>query len=96
MSSLRFMGVDPNPETFRCRVYGQPEYDADEQERRAFLASLAVDGVLDCPAYDEWIAALQAAGWVPREPNYEPAPGGGRHARWRLTPKGHEMWRAMR
>lgn len=89
---LSFMGVD-SPEEFRCRIYGAQDTDEDERQRRAFLDTLATDGVLDCPAYDGWIRTLQGVGWVPDVPEFEPAPGGGRYARWRLTARGHAAWR---
>jgi DNA-binding MarR family transcriptional regulator len=77
------MGTDP-PETFRCRIYG-----ADRDDKRvAFIRRLATDGVLDTPAYDAWIAALDARGWVTSE--METADGGGRYKRWRLTATGRD------
>lgn len=87
---LSFMGIG-EPETFRCRVYG----GAPEDPRRAFIDALATTGVLDCPAYDGWIAALQERGLVPPAPEFEPAPGGGRYARWRLTELGRR-WAAAK
>lgn len=84
MISLSFMGVC-DPEPTRCRVYGSP---LDEERRADFIRRLATVGVLDCPAYDGWIDALKVRGWVPSEPDYEPANCGGRYARWRLTPAG--------
>lgn len=90
MKTLRFMGVGPD-EAVRGRVYGC-EPDRDEGERRGFLAALAAEGVLDCPAYDGWIRSLQARGWVPKEPEFEAAPESGRHARWRLTDIGRQEW----
>jgi hypothetical protein len=86
------MGIG-EPETFRCRVYdGTP----DDTRQRSFLEALYTSGVLDCPAYDSAIGALQDRGWVPLEPEYEPAPGGGRYARWRLTEVGRRGWEAVR
>ncbi len=86
MTELSFMGIC-DVEPFRARVYGLAEQD---RERLSFLRQLGTTGVLDCPAYDRWIQALQKRGWVPSEPDLEPVPGGGRgnHARWRLTPAG--------
>lgn len=88
--NLQFMGMGA-VETFRGRIYGHAE--AVEDERHAFVKALATTGVLDCPAYDGWVRALQMAGWLPSEPEYEPAEGGGQHARWRLTPFGMEASR---
>lgn len=93
--ALLFMGVGPEEE-FRGRVYGASDDDEEERRRRAFLEALATEGVLDCPAYDGWILALQDAGWVPSEPEFEPAEGGGRYARWRLTPRGRAALNSMK
>lgn len=89
--SLLFMG-EGDPETFRCRIYGA----ADEpDERAAFVEQLAGPGVIDCPAYDPWVAALQARGWLPESPVLEPNPDGpGRIGRWILTDKGRAEWAA--
>ena len=59
MTTLYFMG-EGEPETFRARIYGG-DTEADKK-RLAFLRALATGGVLDCPAYDSWIAALQKRG----------------------------------
>ena len=86
MSTVRlsFMGQEP-PEDVRCRVYVAD--DPAEQERVAFVRRLADAGILDCPAYDGWIAALLARGYVTGE--LEPNPDGpGRVKRWRLNDRG--------
>ncbi len=86
MAMLQFMGCGDVVEV-RCRVYGGD--DQGEDERRAFVVSLAGPGVLDCPAYDGWVKALQERGWLPDEPELEANPDGpGRVGRWRLTAKG--------
>lgn len=92
--ALSFMGVG-EPETFRCRVYGgDVTRDQNEVERRAFVQRLATAGVIDCPAYDEWIAALDARGWVAYRMEPNPA-GEGRVKRWRLTDVGRVAWEEM-
>lgn len=83
MTTLRAMGIG-EPEEFRARIYDIEEDDG----REAWLRALTTTGALDCPAYDPWVKALQERGWLPAEPEYEPAPGGGRHARWRMTERG--------
>ena len=92
MTMLRFMGVD-EPDEVRARVYGGGDgTDEDEQARRSFVAELAGPGVIDCPAYDAWIAELNARGWLApmaKEPNPE---GEGKIGRWRLNDKGREEW----
>jgi antirestriction protein ArdC len=46
-------------------------------------------GVVDCPAYDGFVAALQGRGWLPLEPELDGNPDGeGKIGRWRLTDKG--------
>lgn len=89
--TLRFMGTD-EPETFRCRIYGA---DPAETARVAFVQRLAGGGVLDCPAFEAWVAELQARGWLPAEPELEDSPAG-RVGRWRLTPAGRAAWAAVR
>lgn len=91
MNTLLFMG-EGEPEAFRCRIYGA----ADEpDERTAFVEQLAGPGVIDCPAYDPWVVALQARGWLPESPVLEPNPDGpGRIGRWSLTDKGRAEWAA--
>lgn len=87
------MGVG-EPEAVRCRVYGGEEVDPEEEaKRRAFVAKLADEGVIDCPAYDPWVAALQERGWLPARPDIEFYKA---HVvgRWRLTAKGREGWAA--
>lgn len=93
-TALSFLGVG-EPDYFRCRVYGgDVARDANELERHAFVQRLATTGVIDCPAYDEWIAALDARGWVAYR--MEPNPTGeGRVKRWRLTDVGREQWEGM-
>lgn len=84
MSMLSFMGVQ-EPEEVRCRVYGGEDGDGDEARAR-FVRQLAGPGVVDCPAFDTWVAALQARGWLPASPDLEPNPDGpGKIGRWRLT-----------
>lgn len=85
MTTLRAMGIG-EPEEFRARIY-----DGTEEEHPSlhqWLRATMTTGALDCPAYDQWVKALQERGWLPAEPEYEPAPGGGRHARWRMTERG--------
>lgn len=80
-------------EEVRCRVYGGDNQDQDEERRSNFVRALATIGVVDCPAYDDWVTALQERGWLPERPELEPNPDGpGKIGRWRLTPKGHEEW----
>lgn len=93
MPFLLFCGRG-EPEEVRCRVYGGTD-DADD-ERVAFVKSLAGGGVIDCPAYDPWVAALQERGWLPLTPELEPNPEGeGKVGRWRLTDKGRDEWARM-
>lgn len=93
MNTLLFVGDDRSQETFRGRVYGG---DTKDDPRRAFVHALATTGVVDCPAYDPWVAALQERGWLPLQPELEPNPDGpGRIGRWRLTPAGVEAWKEM-
>jgi hypothetical protein len=83
------------PEAFRCRIYGAAE-DPDEAKRREFVAQLAGPGVLDCPAIDPWVAALQERGWLPEAPVLEPHPDGIHKAgRWYITAAGRDAWAAM-
>lgn len=81
--TLRFMG-EGEPETFRCRVYVSPSSDHDAKD--AFVNTLRREGVLDCPAYDEWIAVLREHGWV--ESKFELLDNGDRVLRWTLTGRG--------
>lgn len=91
--TLLFMGLG-HPETMRGRIYSAP--DPDEVARRDFVRQLAGPGVIDCPAFDGWVAALQARGWLPAAPTLEPNPDGpGRVGRWQLTPAGLEAWRSI-
>ncbi|MEK9900981.1 MAG: hypothetical protein VW516_09560 [Rhodospirillaceae bacterium] len=95
--TLLFMGVETaEPETFRARIYSATE-DPEEARRRAFVAQLAAEGVIDCPAIDAWTAALRERGWLPDWPDIEPHPdGSGRKVgRWRLTAKGRAAWAEM-
>ena len=81
------MGIG-EPEVVRCRIYGAAE-DHDERARLDFVRQLAGPGVIDCPAIDPWVAALQARGWLPEAPALEPNPEGeGKIGRWTLTDKG--------
>jgi hypothetical protein len=86
---LSFMGVG-EVEDLRARVYGgETEKSSDERRRSAFVASLAGPGVIDCPAFDPWVAALQRRGWLPEAPQLEPNPDGpGKIGRWLLTDLG--------
>lgn len=85
MEKLKFMRRGA-VESVRCRVYGG---EVDRSRQRAFVNELARDGVLDCPAYDKWVSALQERGWLPPEPELEPNPAGpGMVGRWRLTSEG--------
>jgi hypothetical protein len=93
------MGVaGAEPEHFRCRIYGDaPEPREAEAARVAFLELLAGEGALDCPAYDGWVAALQARGWLDDAPALEPDPDGpGRVGRWCLNEHGRAAWAALR
>lgn len=81
---LSFMGAC-EPETFRCRIYGT---DA-EDERVSFLRRLGGEGVLDAPIYDARLAEMEARGLV--SATFEPAAGGGRWKRWRLTQAGRAV-----
>ena len=84
------------PEVFRARVYGGAE-DPAERERAEFIERLAGPGVIDCPAIDPWIAALQERGWLPAAPALEPNPTGeGKIGRWTLTDKGRTEWARMK
>lgn len=78
-----------DPEPFRCRIYG--DVSDDDRERAAFIERLGGDGVLDAPAWDTWIDALDARGWIvgELEPNQD---GPGRVKRWRLTEYGRAEW----
>ena len=89
--TLNFMGDPGIVETFRARIYGGE--DPDEAARRDFIERLATVGVLDCPAYDDWVAALQARGWLPMLPELESNPKGpGKVGRWRLTDVGRAAY----
>jgi hypothetical protein len=93
--TLHFMGDPAIVETFRCRIYGGE--DSDEAARVDFIERLATTGEIDCPAYDGWVAALQARGWLPAAPELEPNPvGPGKVGRWRLTDTGRTAWAAMK
>lgn len=94
MRTLQFMGVEA-PEAFRGRVYGSAGEDSAELQREAFVKALETTGVIDCPAYDPWVLALQDRGWLASEPELEPAPDGGHHGRWRLTPRGRAELRGL-
>jgi hypothetical protein len=90
MAFLDFMGQGILEEV-RCRVYGGS--NEPEDERVIFLNELATVGVIDCPAYDVWVAALQDRGWLPAKPELEQNPDGpGKIGRWLLTPKGRAGW----
>lgn len=96
MATLFFMGETSMREVFRCRVYDAGETE-DDRPRADFVERLAGEGVIDCPAIDPWVAALQGRGWLPAEPELEPNPDGpGKLGRWRLTPEGREAWAAMK
>jgi hypothetical protein len=94
MPRLAYMGDPHIVDDVRCRVYG----GEDEDDRRAaFVERLAAEGVVDCPAYDGWVAALQVRGWLPKAPGLEPNPDGpGKIGRWRLTDVGLKAWREVR
>lgn len=95
MHKLHFMTPESEPEMVRCRVYdGSSQSEAAvEAQRVAFVTALEQAGVVDCPAYDPWVEALQARGWLPAEPDLEPNPDGpGRIGRWRLTEFGRLEW----
>ncbi len=85
MTTLLFMGLEHEKEVVRPRVYGGA--DRTDQQLRAFMHALATTGVLDCPAYDQWIERLDAREWL--NSAMEPRPqGDGRHRRWRLNAAG--------
>ena len=89
------MGVG-DPEEVRVRVYGG-EVDPEDAKLAAFVDRLAGEGVIDCPAYDPWVAALRSQGWLPAGPRLEPNPEGpGRVGRWLLTPHGLAEWARIR
>ena len=93
--TLHFMGDPAIVETFRCRIYGGE--DPDKAASVDFIERLATVGELDCPAYDGWVAALQARGWLADKPELEPNPDGpGKVGRWRLTDAGRAAWAAMK
>lgn len=98
MSALLYpmgaLGVEP--EAVRCRVYGD-DVTAEDRERAAFVDRLCGPGVIDCPAYDPWVAALQERGWLDERPELERNPDGpGRIGRWRITAQGRaEFTRLM-
>lgn len=95
MHTLHPMGQSGTPEAFRCRIYDTE--DSDEAARVAFVERLADDGVIDCPAYDAWVAVLQARGWLPPQPELELNPDGpGKIGRWKLTEAGRAERVAMR
>lgn len=83
-TKLLFMGDPAAAEEFRGRVYASN--DEQDEERRAFIDRLATSGVLECPAYDGWLAALEQRGWVRWES--EQAPSGGWYRRWYLSQLG--------
>lgn len=89
--ALLFMGEQP--EEFRCRIYGA--FDVKDERKRAFVEALAGDGVLDAPAYDNWVMSLRERGWIDA-PKQEPAPHGGYFVRWKLSDKGRREWAAMK
>jgi hypothetical protein len=101
MTMLSFMNRC-DPEEVRCRVYdgiapATKRVTPDEAKRREFVTELAGPGVIDCPAYDPWVAKLQARGWLPGAPKLEPNPDGpGKVGRWLLTDLGREEWDRMR
>lgn len=90
MMKLLFMDEGP-AEEFRGRVY-VPRGE-QEEERWAFLDRLATEGVIECPAYDGWLTALEQRGWVYWEA--ERAPSGGYHRRWHLSQLGLDESRAL-
>lgn len=79
------MGQTGHAESFRCRVYHDADADdGHDEERTRFIRALAHEGVIECPAYDQWFAALAGRGWIISE--LEPNPDGpGRVKRWRLS-----------
>ncbi len=95
MITLQFMGQPGQEEAVRCRVYGEAK---GEPERRAFVERLAGDGVLDCPAFDPWIEALQERGWLDAKPLLveHPTEPNAKAGLWRLTEFGRRAWEAAR
>ena len=93
MHEFLFMGQPDHVESVRCRVYDATE----EDPRAAFLRECEGPGAVDCPAYDQWVAALQERGWLPANPELVPNPDGpGRIGLWKLTPRGREEWAAIK
>lgn len=92
MKELRFMGRG-DPEPFRCRIYG--DVSDDDKARAAFVERLGTVGVIDAPAWDTWIDALDAAGWLhgSLEPNPE---GDGYIKRWTLSDYGRAEWAQLK
>ncbi len=96
MAVLYFMGDPAAREEVRARVYDASS-DPDEAARRVFVEQLDGPGVVDCPAIDPWVAALQARGWLPAQPALEPNPDGpGKIGRWHLTDLGRAEWARLR
>lgn len=95
-TALLFMGDENFEETFRARVYIAE--DEQHRRRRAFVEELATNGVIDCPAYDRWVRALQSRGWLDEKPVLEPFGDGTTrcHGRWKLNAKGRTEWAAMK
>lgn len=90
MAKLMFMGVMPDEEP-RCRIYDATGQKPAVDHRLVFLRTCAGPGAIDCPAYDGWVEALQARGWLPKRPELERNPDGpGSIGRWFLTDAGRE------
>lgn len=94
MHTLLFMGEPECEDAVRCRIYdGTGEHD----EQLAFIRTCAGPGAIDCPAYDDWVAALQERGWLPARPKLERNPdGAGKIGRWLLTDLGRSETEQMR
>lgn len=93
MIALQFMG-EGEPEFVRGRVYGAES--AEDTKKRALLTAMANAGVIECPAYDNWLAALEGRGFAAGE--LEPAPEygpGAKVMRWRLTDAGQRWWKEL-
>lgn len=94
--TLSFMGHCA-PEEFRCRVYtGADQPEGIERKRRNFVAQLAEDGVIECPAYDNWLLALEERGFafgaLVEAPEHGP---GAKVKRWYLTGAGQTWWKGL-
>ena len=93
-SRYRMLGVG-EPETFRCRVYGEPPAPATTEEvLLAHVMAQAIGaGLIEAPAFDAAISFAHANGWIVSRMEPNPGPGGGRVKVWVATPKGRAAFR---